>query len=96
MFSIPRKETSREENFRHSVNLTPEQTIQFARVKEMLGGYSNQELLEILVNMAIEKYDDGCYPDEFFLPERLKRTDRDFAPFPFTREEPPVIEVKRR
>lgn len=83
MFDIPMKETSREEIFRHTVNLTPEQTIQFARVKEVLGGYSNQEILAILVDMAIKKYDDGRNPDGFFLPDRLRRNDRDFAPIVF-------------
>lgn len=73
-FEIPKKRNngSTSETIAHSVNLSPELTIRFARVKEILGGYSNQELLEILVKKAIEAYDDGEEPSPDMLPKKLR------------------------
>lgn len=72
-FEIPKKKNGgSNETIAHSVNLSPEITKRFARVKEVLGGYSNQELLEILVMKAIEAYDDGKDPSPDMLPKKLR------------------------
>ncbi len=71
--NIPKKNRSTSEGFNHQVRLNEEKTIKFARVREVLGGYSNQELLEILVDKAIESYYDEKQPDIKFLPKDLKK-----------------------
>jgi hypothetical protein len=72
--NIPKKGANKkgEELFNHQVRLTGEKTIKFARVREVLGGYSAAELLEILVDMAIEQYNDGTNPNPDLLPKGLE------------------------
>jgi hypothetical protein len=72
--NIPKKGENKkgEELFNHQVRLTGDKTKKFTRVREILGGYSSSELLEILVDFAIEKYDDGQEPNKDLLPKNLK------------------------
>lgn len=73
MFELPKKKTSfSDDTFQHAVVLDAEKTLKFARVREILGGYSNQELLELLVDKAIEGYDDGVAPHPNSLPRKLQ------------------------
>lgn len=71
---IPKKSgrLSSDESFNHQVRLNAEKTIKFARVRELLGGYNAQEILEILVDNAIKEYDDGQEPDGKYLPKQLR------------------------
>jgi hypothetical protein len=71
---IPKKtgRVNSDESFNHQVRLNEEKTIKFARVREILGGYNAQELLEILVDNAIKEYDDGETPSNKFLPKQLR------------------------
>jgi hypothetical protein len=72
-FDIPKKKNGNSSDaIAHTVNLGHDMTIRFARVKEVLGGYSNQEILEILVEKAIEAYDDGKDPSVDMLPKKLR------------------------
>lgn len=71
-FIIPRKSENVSEVYAHSTNINPEKTIKFARVKEILGGYTNQEILELLIDNAIEAYYDGKDPSSDMLPKKLK------------------------
>lgn len=61
-----------EELFNHQVRLNGDKTKKFARVREVLGGYSTAELLEILVDRVIEAYDDGKEPNPSLLPKQMK------------------------
>lgn len=61
--------------YNHQVRITEVKTKKFARVREVLGGYSTAELLEILIDAAIEQYDDGTAPNPKFLPKYLKGED---------------------
>jgi hypothetical protein len=73
MFELPKKKSSiSDDTFQHAVVLDAEKSLKFARVREVLGGYSNQELLELLVDKAIESYDDGQAPDPSNLPRKLQ------------------------
>lgn len=75
MFELPKKKSNgSDEAFQHAVVLSAEKTVRFARVREVLGGYSNQELLELLVDKAIESYDDGVAPQPETLPRKLQKT----------------------
>ena len=71
--SIPKKGENKkgEELFNHQARITGEKTKKFARVREILGGYSTAELLEILIDMSIEQYDDGAEPSADLLPKNL-------------------------
>jgi hypothetical protein len=72
---IPKKGDNNrgEEMFNHQVRLNGKKTERFARVREILGGYSGQELLEILVDEAIRLYDDGNkVEDRDMLPKGLR------------------------
>lgn len=73
-FIIPKKGENKkgEELFNHQVRLTGFKTKKLARVREVLGGYSVAELLEVLVDIAIENYDDGKEPNKELLPKGLK------------------------
>lgn len=77
MLNIPKKTRSGNSKvlINHQVRLNEEKTRKLARVREILGGYSNNELLEILVDYAINEYDDGQEANEKFLPKELKGTD---------------------
>jgi hypothetical protein len=67
--NIPKKVNSiSNEVHNHQVRLDDTKTAKFARVREVLGGYSQQELLEILVDKAIEAYYDGKEPMMDSLP----------------------------
>lgn len=68
---MKKKDAISEETFAHSVNLNAALTVQFARVREVLGGYSSAELLEILVQQAVDSYYDGKMPRKDLLPKRL-------------------------
>lgn len=73
--NIPKKGNNKkgEELFNHQVRLNGEKTIKLTRVREVLGGYSSAELLEILVDFAIEKYyDEKPIEDKSMLPKNLK------------------------
>lgn len=63
------------ELFNHQVRITEAKTKKLARVREVLGGYSTAELLEILIDMSIENYYDGENPDPKFLPKQLQGGD---------------------
>lgn len=71
---IPKKGENKkgEELFNHQARLTAEKTKKFARVREILGGYSSAELLEILVDKVIETYHDNKEPNPELLPKQLK------------------------
>lgn len=73
--NIPKKSSrpSVDEAFNHQVRLSAEKAIQFARVREILGGYSGQEMLELLVDMSIKNYDDGVLPSNKTLPKILRK-----------------------
>lgn len=73
-FVIPKKGENKkgEELFNHQVRLTAEKTKKFARVRELLGGYSSAELIEILVDKAIEMYNDEQEPNPDLLPKGVK------------------------
>jgi hypothetical protein len=58
-----------DELFNHQARLNPFKTARFARVRQILGGYSSAELLEILIDKAIEAYDDGQKPNPALLPK---------------------------
>jgi len=58
--------------YNHQIRLGVEKTKRFARVREILGGYSSAELLEILIDKAIENYDDGEEPNKKYLPKGMK------------------------
>jgi hypothetical protein len=75
--NIPKKGENKkgEELFNHQVRLTEAKTKKLARVREVLGGYSTAELLEILIDLAIENYDDGQEPSSDMLPKQLKGGD---------------------
>jgi hypothetical protein len=75
--NIPKKSNrvSTDEAFNHQVRLNAEKTIRLARVREVLGGYSAQEILEILVDMAIQNYDDNINPENRMLPKQLRVED---------------------
>jgi hypothetical protein len=60
-----------EETFAYSFSLNVRKSVHFARVKEILGGYSNQEIFNILVDMAIDEYYDGQLPKNSSLPKKL-------------------------
>lgn len=68
---IPKKDRAGigDELFNHQARLNAEKTLKFARVREILGGYSSAELIEILVDKAIEEYDDGKVPNPALLPK---------------------------
>lgn len=66
-----RKEFLEEERFTFSFTLNANDTVKFARVKEVLGNYSNKELLEKLVQLANEEYFDGIMPKNSSLPKNL-------------------------
>lgn len=72
--NIPKKNSNKQgvELFNHQCRLNEEKTKKFTRVREILGGYSSAELLEILIDKAIETYDDGQEPDFRLLPKQLK------------------------
>ena len=72
--NIPKKTNNKtgEELFNHQARLDGEKTIKFTRVREILGGYSTAELLEILIDKAIESYYDGEEPNKDMLPKQLK------------------------
>jgi hypothetical protein len=72
--NIPKKNNRKvgEELFNHQARINETKTKRFARVREILGGYSSAELLEVLIDMAIEKYDDGENPNPSLLPKQLK------------------------
>lgn len=78
--NIPKKKNHGSEVVNHSTNLNAEKTIKFARVKEVLGGYSNQEILEILVDAAIESYYDGKEPKAENLPKKLRDAINEYVP----------------
>jgi len=69
--NIPKKNRSNvnDVSFNHQTRLDSDKTLKFARVREILGGYSVAELLEILVDNAIKEYDDGQTPNEKYLPK---------------------------
>jgi len=70
---IPKKKSPiTDEVFQHATNISAEKTIKFARVKEILGGYTTSELIELLIDEAIKEYDDGIAPDPNGLPKKLK------------------------
>jgi hypothetical protein len=75
--NIPKKGENKkgEELFNHQVRLTEAKTKKLARVREVLCGYSTAELLEILIDLAIENYDDGQEPSSDMLPKQLKGGD---------------------
>lgn len=75
--NIPKKSgrVSNDEAFNHQVRLSAEKTIKLARVREVLGGYSIQEILEILIDLAIKNYDDGLEPNSKMLPRQLRMED---------------------
>lgn len=57
---IPKKNSKNgKELYNHQVRLDSHKTERFTRVREILGGYSSSELIEILVDRAISAYDDG-------------------------------------
>lgn len=58
-----------EELFNHQVRMNAKKTERFARVREVLGGYSGAELLEILVDAAIQQYDDNQPVNPKLLPK---------------------------
>jgi hypothetical protein len=72
--NIPKKGENKkgEELYNHQARLTADKTKKFARVREILGGYSSAELLEILVDMSIEQYYDNKDPQQEMLPKGLK------------------------
>lgn len=72
--NIPKKNDNKrgEELFNHQVRLSKDKTEKFTRCREVLGGYSSAELLEILVDMAIKEYDDGNAPSPKLLPKGFK------------------------
>jgi hypothetical protein len=72
--NIPKKGSNKkgEELYNHQVRMVADKAIKFARVREVLGGYSAAELLEILVDMAIEEYYDGNNPNPDLLPKGLE------------------------
>lgn len=82
MLNIPKKKqtTIGEDTFQHAVVIDAEKTLRFARVRELLGGYSNQEILEILITEAIKSYDDGNAPDVTLLPKKLQQQINGNAP----------------
>ncbi len=71
--NIPKKNaggiTGEMHNFQ--ARLDDVKAIKFGRVREVLGGYSVQEILEILVDKAIEAYDDGEIPHKDYLPKSI-------------------------
>ena len=73
-FEIPKKGTATvgDELFNHQARLNGEKTIKFARVREILGGYNTAEMMELLIDKAIEAYDDGVTPNQDLLPKNLK------------------------
>lgn len=75
--NIPKKGENKkgEELFNHQCRMTAEKTKKFARIREILGGYSAAELLEILVDMAIEEYYDNAEPNPDLLPKGMKGGD---------------------
>lgn len=78
--SIPKKGENKkgEELFNHQVRMTGDKTKKFTRVREILGGYSAAELLEILVDKAIEAYYDGeDIKEEGMLPKQLRNDSSD-------------------
>lgn len=77
--NIPKKSNrvSTDESFNHQVRLSAEKTIKLARVREILGGYSAQEILEILVDLAINEYNDGVEPKGKMLPKQLRMEDEE-------------------
>jgi len=72
--NIPKKKNNKigEELFNHQTRIDGDKTVKFARVREVLGGYSSAELLEILIDVAIEKYYDGNKPNNNLLPKQLR------------------------
>lgn len=75
---IPKKNSGvvkGEQLYNHQARLTKEKTERFARVREILGGYNTSELLEILIDQAIEAYDDGQKPHPDMMPRTAKNND---------------------
>lgn len=77
MISIPKKNSDGSNGiFNHQVRLNEDKTRKFARVREVLNGYTTNELLEILVDNVIEKYYDGIPSSEKYLPKGLSVEER--------------------
>lgn len=72
--NIPKKDRTKfnETTYNHQARLNEDKTVKFARVREILGGYSNQEILEILIDKAIETYYDGEDVNLQYLPKELR------------------------
>jgi hypothetical protein len=67
------KNTSNSQLFNHQARLNVEQTKKFTRVREILGGYTSAELVEKLIEKAIEEYYDGAeIENKELLPKDLR------------------------
>jgi hypothetical protein len=74
--AIPKKGrvSAGEDMFNHQARISADKTAKFARVREILGGYSAAELLEILIDKAVDAYYDGVAANPDLLPKNHPNT----------------------
>lgn len=70
--NIKPKAKAVKETVSFTVRLDEAKAIKLARCRELLGGYSVDEIFNILADHLIEEYDDGVSPSEKFLHAKLK------------------------